>query len=322
MKKGSAIVWSCLFLLSFATAALANSDSGDPVKKSIPSAIPAWEASLLERNIDGWFDYSLYYPGRYQLLSKVSFPQNQKMKVFEIRHRLADDGFYIRFNYGQSGAGFKGKGSDSDWTVAGSNSITDYGDFDVYGDQSLVVLDLGKVLTRSEHQRTELFLGVIRQDTTNELRNVVYYRLNGMDIDALPQEDLGSTLQGRFHGIRLGVQNERHWSKWSLTGEIGLTAIQTTAYGHWANHDPAWDWVDSGYAVGWTADASLRYSIDRHIRVELGYFSGSMGNLFGLSACDETITGEGLDPNGESILDQVILGYAYQGFRIGLSVLF
>jgi hypothetical protein len=178
------------------------------------------------------------------------------------------------------------------------------------------------MLINDGQQQIGLFVGLIQQNTSNELRNVVYHRFQSVDVGDQGQDDNGSKLDGMFRGIQVGVEKERNWVKWGWTGEIGLSALETKAYGHWANHDPAWNWVDDGFTLGWRADFGMRYAITRNISAELGYSANYARNYFGLSVCDENIGGEGLDENGEFMADRVVLSYWQQGIRIGLKFIF
>jgi hypothetical protein len=322
MKKAGIIFWSWLCIFYFSTVTWAGTGTIAVSGENNQAFSSTWEIALQEWNVNGWFDYMLYYPSGSQMLSKVSFPQNQLMTILDVKHTLPDERFFVQLQYGQSGKKIKGRGSDSDWTTVGSNDLTHYGDFDSYGDQRLVTLDLEMALTRDERQLTSVFLGLMRQDTANELKNVVYHVADGADIGDQPQEDLGCTLNGKFRGIRLGIENEQHWTKWTWTGMVGLAVLETKAYGHWNNYDPAWNWVDSGYTVGWTAKLNLQYAITRNLYVELGYYGNYAKNYLDLLACDEFITGEGLDAGGEELTDRVRLRYKQQGFCLGLRALF
>jgi opacity protein-like surface antigen len=321
MKKAVMIVLSCLCFFCFTAVSLAQAETDAGLGESNPFPHPAWEIALQEWKVNGWFDYMLYYPGGSQLVSKVSFPQDQLMTLLDVEHTLPNGRFFILFQYGQSGQGIKGRGSDSDWMIPGANTLTHYGDFDSDGDQRLVTLDLGIALTCDERQRTSVLLGLMQQDTVNELKNVVYHRYDGVDIGAQAQEDSGSTLNGKFRGIRLGIEKERRWPKWTWIGRVGVTLLETKAYGHWTNYDPAWNWVDSGYTVGWTANLGLQYAIARNFYVELGYYGNYAKTYFNQLACDEFITGEGLAAGGEELTDRVGLRYQQQGFRLGLKLL-
>jgi hypothetical protein len=242
------------------------------------------------------------------------------MNLINLQYKLPSNNVLIEFQYGQTGRGAKGRGSDSDWMVPGSNTVTDYGVFDAYGDQRLIALDIGKVLDQDEQQQLTFLVGWVRQDTANELKNVVYHRFFGVDVGKQSQEDLGSTLDGKFQGIRLGIEKERQWSKWTWVGRVEWSALETKAYGHWANHDPAWNWVDIGYTMGWAVQAGVEYAITANVKAQLGYNMNYVKNYFNLSACEETLTGEGFAEGGEIIPNEVILHDRQQGFYLGLKV--
>lgn len=319
MDKIGIILWSGLFLFSLTTVTWAQSEL-PPISEI--NTDPLWELSLAEWDLKGWFNYLLYYPNRTQMLSRVSFPQNQLMPILNLKYTLPGNRFFVRLQYGQAAAGTKGRGFDGDWTIPDRETLTFYGDFDAYGSQSIGTFDVGRILSGHGLQRTSAFLGLIRQITTNELKNGVYHRYFGVAVGGQPQADLGSTLDGKFQGVRLGIEREQHWSRWLCTGTVGLTILETKAYGHWANHDPAWDWVNSGYTVGVTAGLSLQYAVTRNVVAQLGYYLNYAQNYFYLLACDELITGAGFSPEGEWYPDQVILNYKQQGIRGGIKVLF
>lgn len=324
MKKFGIIIYSFILMFSLGTATKAEIEIPqiNVIDESVTQS--PWEIGLQQWDLEGSFDYLLYYAKDGELLSKVTLPQNQAMNILDVKYDLPQNDYFLKFQYGQSGKGIKGRGGDWDWQGRdlGWDQVTDYGALDAYGDQKIFSFEIGRDLVNDDAQRLSVLLGLVQQDTNNELRNIVYYRFNGIDIEPQSQADIGSTLDGRFRGIRLGVEQEQKWSKWTLIGMVGVSVLETKAYGHWANHNPAWDWVDSGYTLGLNGNLALQYTITSNVLAELGYYSSYAKNYFDLDACDESITGEGLPETGALLIDEVILRYKQQGFRLGLKVRF
>lgn len=242
---------------------------------SVPTvtwADSGWAVSITQLDQAGYFDYTLYYPYSEQIISKVSLAQNQGIKLLKVKYGSANQRDFIEFHYGGSGTGFKGKGSDSDWTIAGSDTLTDYGVLDVVGGERIYGLDLGTVLYQNQRYQAELIIGWFQQETTNEFRNIVYHLINGVELGPLPQPDNGSYLDGEFKGLVFGLNQGLSLSpNLLLTTGIKVSLLSAKAYGHWANHDPAWNWENTGRALGYGIDLGLQYAFGSRIQAEIGY---------------------------------------------------
>lgn len=285
------------------------------VTMSVPTvtwADSGWAVSITQLDQAGYFDYTLYYPYSEQVISKVSLAQNQGVKLLKVKHGFANQRDFISFLYGGAETGFKGKGSDSDWTIAGSDSLTDFGVLDIFGGERIYGLDLGTVLYQNQRYQAELIMGWVQQETTNEFRNIVYHLINGVESGPLPQADNGSYLDGEFEGLVFGLnQGLRLSSKLLLTTGIEVSLLSAKAYGHWANHDPAWNWENTGRALGYGVDLGLQYAFDNQFQAEIGY------GYYHTQAdgCKEILNGY--------LLSQVVdLELEQHGFYAALMVLF
>jgi opacity protein-like surface antigen len=261
MKKTLVILLSTV--ISLTMASLASADSG-------------WDISTGISHGSGTFDYVLYYDREAsQTLSKVILPQDQTLLVLNGSYHFPAHGRFINLQYGTTGTGVKGRGSDSDWTSPGSALLTDYGELDAYGGKKLFGIDVGTALLDTGSHKLTLSLGWEKQETTNELRNIVYHIVDGTDVGDQPQSDLGSTLNGEFSGWRLGLGEEAALTS-NLSLNLGLTFsfLSAEAYGHWANHYPAWNWVDSGDTVGYLLSAGATYAFNDRLSGHLGYQYG------------------------------------------------
>lgn len=262
---------------------------------------------------NGSFDYYLHYKNSSQLMSKVSGPQNQNMTVFILHYKPTETQF-IRFQYGLTGTSNNGRGNDSDWTIEGSpNDITWYGTVDFYGKEKMHSLDLGAEVWKDKKQTTNFFVGWGDSKTYNELRNVIYHRINGIDVGNVSQPDNGSTLDGHFYGLRYGIENQyRLDKKLSIDSSIVLKQLTTKAYGHWANHTPAWNWVNKGKTWGYDATVRLIYDCNKDTSTNFGYYY-SYAKAKGI---DERLT------DGISTVDlpgQIDLRYVLHGYYFGLN---
>ena len=288
---------AALFTFSAPTATLA--DSG-------------WEVAIVELGQAGYFDYTLYYPYSSQVISKVSLPQNQLIKTIDIKYHFTDEKAFIRLEYGGSGIKFKGEGSDSDWTIRGFDTLTDYGVFDVCGEQRVAAVEFGKVFTGNEYQKVSFVIGWVRQETTNELRNVVYHLIDAKDVGAVIQPDNGSRLNGEFSALKLGIVHDLIMrKKLIITTKLNLTFLNADACGHWANHTPAWDWENTGKTIGYGGEIGLKYIINNNIQAKLGYGY----NYAKATGCKEIL-------NGDLIAQLVDLEYERKGLYAGLILLF
>lgn len=287
----------CLLALFATTKAVA--DSG-------------WEISFKEKDQIGCFVYTLYYPHSSQVISKVSLPQDQSLRIIDVKHKFNNEKGFISFRYGGTRTEIKGKGSDSDWTIEGSDILTDYGVMDVYGDQKLVAIDMGTVLTENEFRKVKILIGWVRQETTNELRNVIYQLIEGVEVGNHTQPDNGSYLNGEFSGLIMGINQDLALRpNLIFTTGLNLSFLNIKAYGHWANHSPAWNWEDTGRAVGYGASFGLKYVFNSNVQAELGYCY----NYAKSSGCKEIL-------NGDLLAQLVDLEYERKGWHGGLIILF
>lgn len=268
--------------------------------------------SLQQWNVSGTFDYYLHYQGLSQLLSQVSMPQNQNMSILNLKY-IPNDKTYIKFQYGFTANGYKGTGSDSDWQNVGSSLKTDYGTMNFNGDQKMVAIDIGTIVSKSEKNKTSVFVGWGKRDTNNELSNVVYHLESGVDVGNVPQPDNGSYLNGTFSGIHIGVQNEYKLNnKVSLCSVLSTSYLAAKAYGHWANHLPAWEWNNSGNTFGYDISLGLNYAFNQNRKAELGYYYSYAKMTNGNETLDY---GDGMAISSSGI----DLGYTQKGYYIGLN---
>lgn len=273
------------------------------------------DISLQQWNVNGSFDYYLHYEGSSQLLSQVSMPQNQNMNILNLKY-VPNDKNYIKFQYGSTSSGNKGMGSDSDWQTTGSSIKTDYGTANFNGDQKMVSIDIGTVVSENEKNKTSVSVGWGKRDTNNTLSNVVYHLENGVDVGNMPQSDNGSYLNGTFSGIHIGVQNEYKLNnKMSLSSGLSTSYLATKAYGYWANHSPAWDWTDYGNTFGYDMNIGLKYAFNKDTKAELGYYYSYAKMINGNEILDYN--------NGTATSSSGIdLGYAQRGYYLGLNCKF
>ncbi len=273
---------------------------------------PSLEISINEWDQTGSFDYTLYYPNSSRVISKVCLPQDQLRGILNLKYHLANEKDFIKLRFGQSMIENKGRGYDSDWSSQVSDAMTDYGELDAYGNQKIIAIHFGTALLKNEAHQTNLLLGWLQQETTNELKNIVYHRSEGIDIGDQPQSDNGSYLDGEFSGLTLGINDDLFLrANLKLTTELSLLFLNTEAYGHWANHDPAWNWKDTGKTVGYMADIGLKYAFNSNIHAELGYcYYYAKAN-----ECKETL-------NGTMLPQLVNLEYQQKGWHLGLVMLF
>lgn len=297
MKKVTILALNVIFLLFSTRFTLADS---------------SWEVSIQKWDQAGSFDYTLYYPYSSQVISEVKLAQNQLMTILKAKYITANEKSFFMLKYGGTDTEVKGRGSDSDWMIEGSDLLTDYGELDIYGGQKLIEVNLGSVILKNEVHETNLLLGWLKQETTNELKNIVYHLSEGNDIGDQPQPDNGSYLDGEFSGLLFGIKETfKVRPNLSFTAEFDMVFLKAKAYGHWGNHNPAWNWENSGRTMGYGADLGLRYALSGNIQTELGYYY----NYAKSTDCTETL-------NEELIPQLVDLEYQQQGLYLGLVLLF
>lgn len=259
MKKQAIGVTMALLLASTACWAAVPDDKLD-------FSVEHWEKH-------GLFDYSLHYGDTSQLLSKVSAPQNQAMDIYKLQYK-PDAKHFVRLQYGATRTGINGHGDDSDWTIYGSPEVlTDYGTMNFHGKETLYSIDLGKYLAKNANHTTNFFIGWGNEKTFNEIKDVVYHKSYGVDIGNAGQADNGSYLNGDFGGAHVGLESD-----YAINPKIGITTSvvlkhgEANAYGHWANHVPAWNWVNKGETWGYDVKAGLNCKLGKHTAAALGYY--------------------------------------------------
>jgi opacity protein-like surface antigen len=258
MKKISIILLTIVFLFLSTAVTLADAE---------------WQFSIEDLTLSGNLDNFLYWGNTdsSQVISKVSMPQNQNMIVLSGTYNLPNNGF-IKLQYGDTGAAMKGRGSDSDWTNYGSDTITYYGDMDCYGNQKIYDIDFGTILKKNDIQEITMFLGWGKQESTNEFKNIIYHLVNGGDVGNATQPDNGTSLNAYFSGIRFGASDDILInSKFGLDFSFIYSFLNAEVDGHWANYTPAHDWVSSGSGYGYTADIGFKYLFNDHLTARLGY---------------------------------------------------
>jgi opacity protein-like surface antigen len=274
-----------------------------------PATDSTWEISLQGWDCRGTFDYYLYDSTASQMVSKVSFPQDQRMLITNLKYTLPNNYGYLKMHYGRSGTGLKGRGSDSDWATVGSSALTDYGELDAYGSQQLYAIDFGKTIIKNESHSTSILAGWGKKETTNELKNVVYYLIDGSSKNGLTQDDNGSTFDGELSGFYLGItDNMVIGEKITLTTELAVSFLHVKAYGRWNNHSPAWKWTDTGDTIGYTANIGLKYKLRCNVAAELGYYF----SYAKATDCEEVL-------NDVLLSQPVDLEYRQKGFYLGLN---
>lgn len=280
--------------------------------KTVCFAAPAWEISAGPWESGGSFDYLLYYPYSPQLESLVSFPQNQTLILVKLRHNLNEGRYFIELQYGGSIPGYKGRGSDSDWTVYGEDTLTYYGEMDAVGGIKKLAIEGGTVLAENDIRTTVLFGGWSRQETSNELKNVIYHLVDGMDVGNQTQPDNGSRFDGVLSGCHFGIANQFVISpRLTLNMKAAVAVLGIKAYGHWANHDPAWDWVDTGSTLGFAVDSGIEWAFNPNLSANIGY-DYYYANF---SGCEEIL-------NGVPLEEAVTLIYRRAGVMLGLKYQF
>jgi len=284
------------------------------VTSSLALAAPQekFDISLQQWKVKGSFDYYLHDTGSSQLLSLVSMPQNQNMNILHLKY-TPNNRNYVRFQYGITSSGNKGRGSDTDWQNAGSSTMTDYGTMNFNGNQKMIAVDFGTVVSKSERKKTSVLWGLSRRDTTNQISNVVYHLVNGVNVGNLTQTDNGSYLNGTFSGIHIGVENEYKLNdKILLNTGLNTSYLNAKAYGHWANHLPPWDWENSGNTLGFDLNIGLIYTFHKNMMAELGYYYSYAKMTDGKERLDYN--------NGTSVeYSGIDLGYKQRGYYFGLN---
>lgn len=245
---------------------------------SVPvmAAAANWEVTVKEFQAGGNADFWLHYTSpNPHVISQLHAPQNQAMLLLEATYRLEDarDSFF-RFGFGFSGNGNKGRGFDADWANSSNyDQITDYGTMNFYGQQQNFTLDYGFKILRINHSKTNAFIGLTQHKSTNELRDVIYYRSNNADINPPQgQADLGTFYNMDFKGLRLGLEQIQPFTpRLFLSGTASLAYLDTKLNAEWRNHDPIWVFEDSGHTWGYEFGLELQYKYTKSTNIQLGY---------------------------------------------------
>jgi hypothetical protein len=260
-KRGSKIAILCLLILGVVESTGFTQESNDSESKSLDFRISQW-------NMGGTFDYFMHYPSG-QLESWVSMPQNQSMTIFEITRPINDDK-YIKLTYGSSGVGYKGTGADSDWDDGMPDTLWYYGNMDFYGQQQLFSIDYGHTFSKKDKSQTGVYAGWNSHKTSNELRNVNYHIIDSVDVGDQTQPDNGSTLDGNFHGLHIGLEHEQIINnKLTLNGKWTTSYLIATAHGQWNNR--GWIWDNTGTTIGQEVIVGANYKFNQDVSSELGY---------------------------------------------------
>ncbi|HYH04317.1 MAG TPA: hypothetical protein VEC37_14595, partial [Bacillota bacterium] len=219
-------------------------------------AVPAmgvesnWDVSIKQSWVDGNADFWVYYPHpNPNVISQLHAPQKQWVTLLETKYTFTNaKESYLKFGYGSTESGNKGRGFDADWANPDDyNQISDYGTMDFYGEQTNLSIDFGFKIFESNLSKTNAFMGWTRHKTTNELRNVIYYLYDSTYlIPPIAQADIGAFYNMDFKGYRIGLEHTQQFGpKLSLTGIASLGYIETNLYGEWTNHSPKWMFNDS-----------------------------------------------------------------------------
>lgn len=280
--------------------------------KNVSFAAPVWEISARQWESGGSLDYLFFYPYSSQVESRVTFPQNQSLLLVGLRHNFEDGRRFIYLEYGGSSPGFKGRGSDSDWTIYGEDTLTYYGEMDGWGRVNRLTVDGGTLLARNDMWTVTLFGGWSRQESDNELKNVIYHLIDGEDVGNRTQPDNGSRFDGVLSGYHFGIGNNLELNpRIHVNMKTAVSVLSARAYGHWANHDPAWDWVDTGNGLGFSAGLGMEYAFGESISANIGY------DYFyaNFPECKEVL-------DGEPLAESVGLRYEQAGIFLGVSYRF
>ncbi|MBP2651914.1 MAG: hypothetical protein H6Q74_2739 [Firmicutes bacterium] len=280
---------------------------------------PQWDISARQYHFGGNADFWLYYPSpSTNVISQLHAPQKQTMNVFEIKYNFCRNQ-YLRLNYGTTGEGNKGQGFDKDWNWTYShdyNQLTDYGTMNFHGAQKNYNLDYGYKIGSSAESSTYAFVGWTQHKSTNELRDIVYYRENNIDITPTAQAVYGAYYNLDFKGCRLGLEHTvRVDQKLTINGLAALHFIDANLEGLWTNHTPAWSFKDNGSAKGFELNVGAKYQFDSAISANFGY------SYYYAKAKNCTRSMD--EGSGYYVLSQKTdLELAQHGYYLGLSAIF
>jgi hypothetical protein len=243
---------------------------------TITASKPEWDFSVKQTWTDGNADFWLHYPvPDHHVISQLHAPQKQPLTVFELKYAPADwKRSYLKFSYGTTGNGNKGRGFDADWTNTSDYAeITDYGTMEFHGKQENFSIDYACKIRESNKSTTNAFIGWTQHKSSNELRDVLYYRVDRVDQHPPgSQDDIGAYYNMNFKGFRLGLEHTcQIGSTLSLTGMASLDFLDTKLKGEWTNHTPTWIFKDSGKTIGYEFGFDAKYSLSKVFSLNLGY---------------------------------------------------
>jgi hypothetical protein len=271
MKRILSIFLGFIIFAAF-FASFANVSAAEPE--------PEWDLTMKQTWLDGNADFWLHYPDPDpHVISQLHAPQQQQMTLIELRYTLAKQkDSYLKLSYGTTGNGNKGRGFDADWTDDNDyNKITDYGTMEFYGKQENLSIDYVRKINETGNSKTHAFIGWTQHQSSNELRDVLYYRATENDntVDYDPprsQEDIGAYYNMTFYGLRLGLEHSRQiGSNLSLTGMASLDFLDTGLYAEWTNYNPVWVFKDSGNTLGYEFAVDVKYRLGNAVSLKLGY---------------------------------------------------
>jgi hypothetical protein len=232
----------------------------------------------LDGNADFWLHYRVPDP---HVISQLHAPQKQPMTLFELKYAPADwKVSYLKFSYGTTGNGNKGRGFDADWTnTSDYDEITYYGTMEFYGKQENLSIDYVRKIRESDKSITNAFAGWTQHRSSNELRDILYYRKKEKDTDKVinydppvSEEVFGAYYDMDFKGFRLGMEHICQVSpNLSLSGMASVNFIDTYLHGEWTNHNPIWVFEDFGNTMGYECGFEVEYRFRKAVSLNLGY---------------------------------------------------
>jgi hypothetical protein len=241
---------------------------------TVTAAEPKWDLSVKQTWTDGNAGFWLHYPDPdLHVISQLHAPQQQRMTMFELKYPLDRKESYLKFSYGTTGNGNKGRGFDAECNDCDYNEITDYGTMEFYGKQENFSIDYTRKIRESNKSATNAFIGWTQHKSSNELRDVLYYRVNQVDYyPPVSEARIGTYYNMNFKGFRLGLEHTcQVGSTLSLTGMASLDFIDTKLNGEWNYRIPIWLFEYSGKTIGYEFGLDVKYTISKVFSVNLGY---------------------------------------------------
>lgn len=282
------------------------------------SSVAEVEVSVTQSQVEGNADFWWYYPSpNPNVISQLHAPQTQTMTLYEFKY-VNDKGRFLKLSYGTSENNNKGRGFDADWTDENDYSkVTYYGTMNFYGKQENIGIDYGFVVFNEDNCKTTVFLGWSQHKSTNEIRDVIYYIINGINLTVpRSQNDIGAFYDMNFRNYRAGVEHVKQInSKLSVTGIVSVMCVDANLKAEWTNHDPVWKFKDRGLALGYELNVNVAYEISKNVSVNLGY------NLYYAKAkgCTRYLD----SGNGYEMLSQPVdLELNQHGYVVGITAKF